>query len=156
MSCHQHGRILSNNGTGGDVPVERYPDLMLTVRQLEEKVRQRIHGEFKERISLQMECDLFIRYAIVGNRIKIIPPKGGTVNSVAFAAIIALLRELEAVCEPALMSLTRTTWINHELVTGQSPYIGDLVRALESITEAIIPLVESKKYLRNFLDKASR
>ncbi|KAI0283690.1 Vps53-like protein [Russula aff. rugulosa BPL654] len=106
-----------------------------TAQELEEKVRQRIHGEFKERISLQMECDLFI--------------------SVAFAAIIALLRELEAVCEPALMSLTRTTWINHELVTGQSPYIGDLVRALESITEAIIPLVESKKYLRNFLDKAS-
>ena len=54
------------------------------------------------------------------------------------------------------MSLTRTTWINHELVTGQSPYIGDLVRALESITEAIVPLVESKKYLRNFFDKASR
>ncbi|KAN0103653.1 Vps53-like, N-terminal domain containing protein [Russula decolorans] len=106
-----------------------------TAQELEEKVRQRIHGEFKERISLQTECDLFI--------------------SVAFAAIVTLLRELEAVCEPALMSLTRTTWINHELVTGQSPYIGDLVRALESITEAIVPLVESKKYLRNFLDKAS-
>jgi hypothetical protein len=54
------------------------------------------------------------------------------------------------------MSLTRTTWISHELVTGQSPYIDDLVRALESITEAIVPLVESKKYLRNFFDKASR
>jgi len=106
-----------------------------TAQELEEKVRQRIHGEFKERISLQTECDLFI--------------------SVAFAAIVALLRELEAVCEPALMSLTRTTWINHELVTGQSPYIGDFVRALDSITEAIVPLVESKKYLRNFLDKAS-
>ena len=74
----------------------------------------------------------------------------------AFAAIVALLRELEAVCEPALMALTRTTWINYELVTGQSPYISDLVRALESITEAIVPLVESKRYLRNFFDKASR
>ena len=47
-------------------------------------------------------------------------------------------------------------WMNHELVTGQSQYIGDLVRALESIAEAIVPLVESKKYLRNFFDKASR
>lgn len=74
----------------------------------------------------------------------------------AFAAIVALLRELEAVCEPALMAMTRTIWINYELVTGQSPYIGDLVRALESVTEAIVPLVESKRYLRNFFDKASR
>lgn len=47
------------------VPVEWYPDLKLTVRQLEEKVRQRILGEFKERISLQTECDLFIRCASV-------------------------------------------------------------------------------------------
>jgi len=74
--------------------------------------------------------------------------------SAAFTAVVALLRELEAVCDPALTTLTRTTWINHELVTGQSPYIGDLLRALESITEAIVPLVESKKYLRNFFDKA--
>jgi hypothetical protein len=75
---------------------------------------------------------------------------------VAFAAIVSLLRELEAVCEPPLMALARTTWINYELVTGQSPYIGDLVRALESITEAVVPLVESKRYLRNFFDKASK
>ncbi|KAI0000479.1 Vps53-like protein [Russula vinacea] len=94
-----------------------------TAQELEEKVRQRIRGDFKERISLQTECDMFL--------------------SVAFAAIVALLRELEAVCEPALMALTRTAWINYELVTGQSPYIGDLIRALESITEAIVPLVEA-------------
>ncbi|KAH9176699.1 Vps53-like protein [Lactarius sanguifluus] len=106
-----------------------------TAQELEEKVRQRIHSEFRERISLQTECDLFI--------------------SVASVAIVALLRELEAVCEPALSTLTRTTWINHELVTGQSQYIGDLVRAVESIAEVIVPLVESKKYLRNFFDKAS-
>jgi len=85
----------------------------------------------------------------------IIPFNADTHPSVAFTAVIALLRELEAVCEPALATLTRTTWINHELVTGQSPYVGDLVRALESITEAIVPLVESKKYLRNFFDKAA-
>ena len=74
----------------------------------------------------------------------------------AFAAIVALLRELEVVCDPALATLTRTTWINHELVTGQSPYVDGLIRTLESITEAIVPLVESKKYLRNFFDKAAR
>jgi hypothetical protein len=77
-------------------------------------------------------------------------------RSVAFTAIVALLRKLEGGCEPALATLTRTTWISHELVTGQSPYVDDLIRALESITEAIVPLVESKKYLRNFFDKAAR
>jgi vacuolar protein sorting-associated protein 53 len=130
-----------------------YPEL--TVWQLEEKVRQRIQGEFKERISLQTECDLFIRCALAD-----VPSRSSSclnqTHSVAFAAIIALLRELEAVCEPALATLTRTIWINHELVTGQSPYVDDLIRALESITEAIVPLVESKKYLRNFFDKAAR
>lgn len=127
---------------------------LTTIWQLEEKVRQRIHGEFKERISLQTECDLFIRCALATNPSVSFWLKW--THSVAFTAIVALLRELEAVCEPALMTLTRTTWINHELVTGQSSHIGDLVRALESITEAITPLVESKKYLRNFFDKASR
>ncbi|KAI0305491.1 Vps53-like protein [Multifurca ochricompacta] len=106
-----------------------------TAQELEEKVRQRIYGEFKERISLQTECDLFI--------------------SVASAAVVILLREVEAVCEPALSTLTHTTWVNHELVTGQSQYVGDLVHALESVSEAIVPLVESKKFLRNFFDKAS-
>jgi len=54
-----------------------------TAQELEEKVRQRIHGEFKERISLQTECDLFIRCALVGNHIRIIPPKVGTVKKVS-------------------------------------------------------------------------
>ncbi|KAI0266660.1 Vps53-like protein [Gloeopeniophorella convolvens] len=106
-----------------------------TAQELEEKVRQRIAGEFKERISLQTECDLFI--------------------GVASTAIVSLLREFESACEPAFLSLTRTAWVNHELVTGQSPYVGDLVRAVETVTEAVVPLLESKKYLRNFFDKAS-
>ena len=52
-------------------------DLKLTVRQLEEKVSQRIHGEFKERVSLQTECDMFLRYALAGNYISMILPKAG-------------------------------------------------------------------------------
>jgi hypothetical protein len=53
------------------------PDLELTVRQLEEKVSQRIHGEFKERVSLQKECDMFLRYALTDNYISMILPKAG-------------------------------------------------------------------------------
>ncbi|KAI0066196.1 hypothetical protein BV25DRAFT_1988653 [Artomyces pyxidatus] len=103
--------------------------------QLEEKVRQRVAPEFKERVSVQTECDLFI--------------------SVASAAIVVLLRELESACDPALTMLTRTSWATHEDVSGQSPFVGDLVRALDNVAEAVLPLVESKKYLRNFFDKAA-
>ncbi|KAI0048281.1 hypothetical protein FA95DRAFT_1588772 [Auriscalpium vulgare] len=106
-----------------------------TAQELEEKVRQRIASEFKERVSVQTECDLFI--------------------SVASTSIVVLLRELEAACEPALATLTRTTWTTHVDVSGQSPYVGDLVRALDTVAEAVHPLVESKKYLRNFFDKAA-
>lgn len=146
---------MSNNGTRGLASPARSIDLKLTVWQLEEKVRQRIQGEFKERISLQTECDLFIRCALadIPGRLSFHLKR---TRSVAFSAIVALLRELESVCEPALAALTRATWINHELVTGQSPYVDGLIRTLESITEAIVPLVESKKYLRNFFDKAAR
>lgn len=44
--------------------------------------------------------------------------------------------------------------MNH--VTGHSPFMNDITQATEQVTEFIKPLVEQKKYLRNFLDKASR
>ncbi|KAA1472828.1 hypothetical protein DENSPDRAFT_865843 [Dentipellis sp. KUC8613] len=106
-----------------------------TAQELEEKVRGRVAEEFKEKISVQAECDLFI--------------------SVASAAIVILLRELENACESALTVLSRTSWTTHNQVSGPSPFVGDLVRALESVAETVRPLVEGKKYLRNFFDKAA-
>ena len=44
--------------------------------------------------------------------------------------------------------------MNH--VTGHSPFMDDITQAAEQVAESIKPLVEQKKYLRNFLDKASR
>jgi len=40
-------------------------------------------------------------------------------------------------------------------VTGPSAYIDDLSQAVEAFFETIKPRVEQKRYLRNFLDKAS-
>jgi vacuolar protein sorting-associated protein 53 len=74
---------------------------------------------------------------------------------VASAAILVLLRELENACESALVVLSRTSWANHNHVTGPSPFVEDLVNAVESFSEMIRPLVEGKKYHRNFFDKAS-
>ena len=41
-------------------------------------------------------------------------------------------------------------------VTGHSPYVDDLINIVDQVVELVRPLVEQKKYLRNFLDKACR
>ena len=41
-------------------------------------------------------------------------------------------------------------------VSGQSPYTDELVKSAEQLVVVIKPLVEQKKYLKNFFDKACR
>ena len=84
------------------------------------------------------------------------PARLCSVNSVASAAILVLLRELESACEPALVALSRMLWANHNHVTGPSSFVEDLVTAVDNFSETVRPLVEGKKYHRNFFDKASR
>jgi hypothetical protein len=50
--------------------------------------------------------------------------------------------------------MSRTSWEKLNQVTGQSSYVDDLARAIESFCDIIKPLIEQKKYLRNFFDKA--
>jgi len=52
--------------------------------------------------------------------------------------------------------LARTTWPTVNQVSGPSPYTGDLVKSADQVVELVKPLVEQKKYLKNFFDKASR
>jgi hypothetical protein len=54
------------------------------------------------------------------------------------------------------MTMSRSSWSNLNQVSGPSPYVGDLVKAAEQVVEIIKPLIEQKKYLRNFLDKVCR
>lgn len=37
-------------------------DSYLFYHQLEEKVKEKVNSEFKEKITFQVECDLFVRY----------------------------------------------------------------------------------------------
>jgi hypothetical protein len=48
------------------------------------------------------------------------------------------------------------SWEKLDQVSGQSPYVDDLVQTVESFCETLKPLIEQKKYLRNFFDKACR
>ena len=67
-----------------------------------------------------------------------------------------MLRELENACDPFFPTLSRTPWATVKLVSGQSSYVQDLLNVLDQIAEAVKPLIEQKKYLRNYFDKAAR
>jgi hypothetical protein len=105
-----------------------------TALELEENIKDKIQDGFKEKVTLQAERDLFM-----------------TAISVS---ITTLLRELEAACEGAFTTMSRMSWEKLNQVSGQSSYVDDLARAVESFCDIIKPLVEQKKYLRNFFDKA--
>jgi vacuolar protein sorting-associated protein 53 len=75
--------------------------------------------------------------------------------SIISAAILVQLRELENATETAMSALRRTSWASLKQVSGTSAYVADLEYALESFTDMIKPLVEQKKYLKNFFDKAA-
>ncbi|KAF7797607.1 hypothetical protein EIP86_008807 [Pleurotus ostreatoroseus] len=106
-----------------------------TAQELEAKIKEKIMDDFKEKITFQEECELFI--------------------NVVSAAILTLLHELENATDPAFSALSRTAWSTISLVSGQSAYVDDLIRAIENVMKTTKPLIEQKRYLRNFLDKAS-
>lgn len=68
--------------------------------------------------------------------------------------ISVLLRELESACDPAFAAILKTPWMHLENVSGRSAYIVDLVGSIKQIAEVVRARVESKKYIRNFADKA--
>ncbi|KAG1752867.1 Vps53-like protein [Suillus lakei] len=61
---------------------------------------------------------------------------------------------ISATCDGAFTTMSRMSWEKLNQVTGQSSYVDDLARAVESFCDIIKPLIEQKKYLRNFFDKA--
>ncbi|CCL98710.1 uncharacterized protein FIBRA_00714 [Fibroporia radiculosa] len=106
-----------------------------TALELEENIREKSDEFFKSKISFQDERDLFV--------------------SAISTAIQVLLRELDATCDSAFSNMSRTAWTALKSVSGQSGYVEDLVNAIEQVVDTIKPLVEQKRYVRNFLDKAS-
>ncbi|KAL4078288.1 Vps53-like protein [Scleroderma yunnanense] len=107
-----------------------------TASELEDKIKEKVDGVFKDKITLQSERDLFL--------------------GVISGAINWQLHELETACDGAFMTLSRVNWSVLNQVTGHSPYVDDLTGVIDQVVELVKPLVEQKKYLRNFLDKACR
>jgi hypothetical protein len=122
--------------------------------QLEQKIREKIDEPYRERVSIQAECDLFVGYEIMctGSLSK----SDGSACSVISTAIMVQLREVDLACEAALSTMSRTVWSNLKQVSGQSAYAGDVVSSVEQVIALVKPLVEQKKYLRNLFDKTCR
>ncbi|KDQ55816.1 hypothetical protein JAAARDRAFT_208588 [Jaapia argillacea MUCL 33604] len=106
-----------------------------TALELEEKMKEKLNDEYKEQLSLQAEQDLFV--------------------SVISTSIQSLVHLLELATEPSFTALSRTPWSSINQVSGQSPYVGELMSSLERVVGAVVDRVEQKKYVRNFLDKVS-
>lgn len=75
-------------------------------------------------------------------------------GSVMSTCITSILRELELSCEPAFSAILKTPWMHLENVSGRSAYIVDLVGSIKQVAEVVRGRMESKKYIRNFADKA--
>ncbi|KAF9793124.1 Vps53-like protein [Thelephora terrestris] len=106
-----------------------------TAMELEEKIREKIIDEYKEKISLSEEFDLF--------------------TNVISVAIVALLKELETAFDPPCLAIARTAWSQLNLVSGPSNNVIDLIQAVENVVQAVRDHIERPKYTRNFLDKAA-
>lgn len=52
--------------------------------------------------------------------------------------------------------MQRTSWVTIEAVSGESHYVGELVKAVDEVVSTVREHIEHKKYLRNFYDKAAR
>ena len=51
--------------------------------------------------------------------------------------------------------MTKTSWASIETVSGASVYMSEMTKKIEQIVEVVRPMVDQKKYLRNFYDKAA-
>ena len=78
------------------------------------------------------------------------------VTSTISTAIGVQLREFEMACDAPFNTLGRTSWATVSQVSGPSPYTDEFEKSADQVVNAIKPLVEQKKYLRNFYDKACR
>jgi vacuolar protein sorting-associated protein 53 len=124
---------------------------------LEEKIREKINEEYKEKVTFQVERDLFVSYvtlslAYLYNRLN----PNHVAISVISSAITLLLTHLESTTDPFFTQMSRTSYLLHTQVSGPSAWMGEMVRGIEGVVGVVKGAVEGKKYVRNFLDKCSR
>lgn len=119
-----------------------------TCQQLESKLQERIHEQFRSEVTFEPERELF--------------------TALVAGAIQMLVREMELSMEPAWQKMMRRPWPQESSASGQgtgamdgmgasgvpSPYIDELHSALEAVAIIVRQEVETKRYVRTFADKS--
>lgn len=101
--------------------------------QLEDNIRRRIDGDLAARVDFGAQADAFM--------------------GVAAAAILALVRRVEAAAEPAWREMRNTPWSRLDAVGDQSSYVAELLRCVDAQAGEILPLLHKPQYARAFCDK---
>ncbi|KIH90229.1 hypothetical protein SPBR_00174 [Sporothrix brasiliensis 5110] len=100
--------------------------------QLEENIRKRIDAELADRVDLSAQADAFL--------------------GVASNAVQALVRKVEADCEPAWREMRNTNWSRMEGVSDHSSYASELIKIVNERAKAILGVVAKPQYARAFCD----
>jgi len=106
-----------------------------TSLQLEERLKDKVKESLRDNVSFQDEREGF--------------------TAVMAQCITNILRELESACDPAFAAILKTPWRDLDNVSGRSAYIVDLVGSIKEVAECVRTRIDSKKYIRNFADKAT-
>lgn len=103
-----------------------------TCNQLEEKIKGRIDEEFKTKVDLQSQADVFM--------------------GIASAAVRMLVRKVELACEPSWREMRNTPWAKLESVGDQSTYVAELLRNAKETAGPILKYLHKHQYARAFCD----
>jgi len=101
--------------------------------QLEDNIKRKIDSEFTSKVDFSSQADAFM--------------------GVASATVLALVRRVEAACDPAWREMRNTNWSKMESVGDQSSYVAELLKHINEEATAILPLIGKQQYARAFCDK---
>ncbi|KAF2723270.1 hypothetical protein K431DRAFT_283074 [Polychaeton citri CBS 116435] len=103
-----------------------------TTTQLEEKIKQRIDEDLREKIDLQSQADSFM--------------------GVASAAVRALVHKAEIDCEPAWREMRNVAWSKMDSVGDQSSYVAVLLQRIADRSREILRYLHKQQYARAYCD----
>jgi vacuolar protein sorting-associated protein 53 len=102
-----------------------------TTVHLEQKLKEKVAKGLADKIDLTPEQDLF--HKIINNCIQL------------------LVQDLEVACEPALVTMSRVSWLNYENVGDQSSYVTQIIMHLKNTVPNLRDnLASSRKYFTQF------
>lgn len=103
-----------------------------TTNQLEEKIKQRIDEDLRDKVDMQSQADSFM--------------------GVAAAAVRALVHKTEVDCEPAWREMRHVAWSKMDSVGDQSGYVSVLLQRVKDRSREILRYLHKQQYARAYCD----